>query len=149
MVSAYARPLHLQGYQRPDLRLADLRGDVVVLHLWATWCAPCKEELPSLVRFFGRDYPSLAARGLRVVTVSSDFAIGDLNSFMRRELASGLPDGFPVYWDPDSELNLHLGLGSALPQTVVLDRRGRRLRQVTGAVDWDSDRLLQQLESYL
>ncbi len=148
-VSAYARPLRLSGFQRPDLRLSDLRGDVVVLHLWATWCAPCKEELPSLVRFFRRDYPSLAARGLRVVTVSSDFSLADLVGFVQRELDSGLPDDFPVYWDPDSELNLHLGLGSALPQTVVLDRRGRRLRQVTGAVDWDSDRLRQQLESYL
>lgn len=148
-VSAYARPLRLTGFQRPDLRLSDLRGDVVVLHLWATWCAPCKEELPSLVRFYRRDYPSLAARGLRVVTVSSDFALADLVGFVQRELSSGLPDELPVYWDPDSELNLHLGLGSALPQTVVLDRRGRRLRQVTGAVDWDSDRLRQQLESYL
>ncbi len=148
-VSAYRRPLVLRGFERRDLSLSSLRGEVVIVHLWATWCKPCKVELPDLVSFYRRDYPGLAARGLRLITISSDFAIGDLSSFLRRELAPEMPQGFPIYWDPDSELNVHLGLGTALPQTVILDRQGRRLRQVTGTIDWSSPRLHEQLAAYL
>lgn len=149
LASAYRRPLVMRGFERRDLSLSSLRGEIVVFHLWATWCKPCKAELPDLVRFYRRDYPALAARGLRLVTISNDFAVGDLSSFLRRELASDLPQGFPIYWDPDSELNAHLGLGTALPQTIILDRQGRRLRQVTGTIDWSSSRLREQLASYL
>lgn len=148
-VSAYRRPLVLRGFERRDLSLSSLRGEVVVVHLWATWCKPCKVELPNLVTFYRREYPALAARGLRLITISNDFAVGDLSSFLRRELAPGTPQGFPIYWDPDSELNNHLGLGTALPQTVILDRQGRRLRQVTGTIDWSSPRLHEQLAAYL
>jgi len=149
VASAFARPLRLRGFERPDLMLEELRGTVVVLHLWAAWCVPCRKELPALARFYHREYPQLEARGLRVLTVSSDFALADVRAFLGGGQSPELFADFPIYWDPDTELNLALGLGSALPQTVILDRRGRRLRQVTGPVDWGGPRLSSQLASYL
>lgn len=67
------RAVDLQGRA---VELADLRGEVVFLNIWATWCPPCREEMPSMQRLYER----LGPEGLRIVAVSIDAAPGEADS---------------------------------------------------------------------
>jgi thiol-disulfide isomerase/thioredoxin len=96
-------------------RLADLRGEVVVVNFWATWCAPCRRELPALASL----HEQLKSRGGRVVAVSIDVEPDRVRRYLRAErlsldVAHDGPDGLA------RELDLR-----AVPLTVVLDRDGR------------------------
>jgi thiol-disulfide isomerase/thioredoxin len=105
----------------------DLRGKIVVLNFWATWCVPCKAEMPMLVEA-EKEY---APRGVVFIAVSLD----------DRQTRSKIPDfigqfkiGFPV-WVGGSTMDLEdLKLGQALPATAFLDREGRIAARVLGQV---------------
>ena len=107
--------------------LADFRGKPLLLNLWATWCAPCVAEMPTL--------DALAARenGVRLLAVSQDMAGQEAKVaafFEEREL-----DHLQPYLDP--ELALMTGLGaSVLPTTILYDAEGREVWRVVGALDW-------------
>ena len=104
----------------PDLRGAEVRiheeaGKVRVVDLWASWCDPCREQLPALdrlARAYGR-------RGLAVYAVSFDAERDDLDAFLDEH-----PLELPVLWDPGGEALMKPLLVTRLPTTVVLDRRG-------------------------
>ena len=123
--------------------LSEHRGDVMLLHFWATWCEPCAEELVSLSSFYEGPYRELSKRGLVLVTVSNDVRSKDLDTFLA---ARQLP--FPVIVDSLSELNEKLGL-AGIPGTVVIDRNGRVVERFVGAQDWQSPEFLSRLEGFL
>lgn len=135
--------LRLQPLQGETQRLADYSGQVVLLHFWATWCIPCREEIPALVEFHQGPYQRLHRRGLVLLTVSNDVRRRDIESFMEE---FDLP--FPVYYDSMMKLNRQLQF-QAVPATAVFDRDGV-LRDIwLGEQDWDSPALLGRLEDYL
>ncbi|MGN5375013.1 TlpA family protein disulfide reductase [Sphingomonas hankookensis] len=105
--------------------LADFRGKPVLVNLWATWCAPCVREMPTL--------DALAARegaALHLLTVSQDMEPGKVQPFLtERKLAN-----LKAYRDPD--LQFSTGMGVSLPTTILYDAGGRELWRVTGAMDW-------------
>lgn len=105
--------------------LADFRGQPVLVNLWATWCAPCIKEMPSL------DTAAAAMRGkIRVLAVSQDMQRGKVAPFFaERKLANLAP-----YVDPD--LGLSVAYKVNLPTTIMLDAEGRELWRVSGAMDW-------------
>lgn len=102
--------------------LAAMRGEVVVVNFWATWCAPCRRELPKLDAL----QHDLAGRGARVVAVSIDENVDNVRRFARAGKLS-----IPVAHDGPSGLARALDLRS-VPATIVLDRDGR--------VAWSSGR---------
>jgi thiol-disulfide isomerase/thioredoxin len=108
------------------VRLGDLLGRVVLVNLWASWCEPCREEMPALARL-ARD---LGPRGLAVVAVNHQESRERALAFVRE---TGLT--LPVLLDPG-------GLVAAryrtvgLPATYVLDRQGRLVGTVVGYRDW-------------
>ena len=119
----------------PTLDLADLQGQrwsterlkgrVVVLNFWATWCPPCKEELPSLqtLHEMGGGDPLVLGVNVR-----------ENASRVRRYLeATGL--GFPVVLDPQAELARRFGV-TAFPTTLLIGPDGRVRWRVVGEVDW-------------
>jgi cytochrome c biogenesis protein CcmG, thiol:disulfide interchange protein DsbE len=120
------------------VRLADLRGEVVLLNVWATWCPPCLEEMPSMQRL----YEDLGPQGLRIVAVSVDAPLG------RRDW-SGNPGGnvaafaneldltFPIWLDPDAGIMRTYTVGR-VPETFVIDRHGYIVRKVIGGTEWDA-----------
>lgn len=130
---------------RPDREppLEAAAGGVVVVHVWATWCAPCTEELPLLADFYRGPYRGLEERGLRLVTVSQDVRGVDLE----RYLAQHRPP-FPVYLDSLGELGDRLAL-RGLPATVVLDDRGEVLARMLGPQDWGSPAFHARLQAFL
>ena len=106
----------------------DGRGRVLLLNFWATWCAPCREELPALARLHGE----LADQGLLVVGVSVD-ARPELAARFARERALA----FAVLGDPREEVARRFGV-RAYPTTVVVDRAGRVAHRAVGAFAWDA-----------
>ena len=126
----------LQG--RP-VSLEDLRGDVVLLNIWATWCPPCREEMPSMQRLHER----LGPEGLRIVAVSIDAASGQSDAAGRAGgdvRAFGKEHGltFEIWHDPSGEIQ-EVYRTTGIPETFVIDRNGVIVKKVIGATEWDSD----------
>ena len=129
-----------------DLRLAQLlaqhRGKAVVINFWATWCEPCREEMPSLARLATR----WQARGLVVLTV----AVADNAKRVDDFLWETLPEKqtLPVLHDHEQTISRAWG-ARALPTTVVLDRRHRVVLRGMGAIDWDAPAIDQQITRFI
>jgi thiol-disulfide isomerase/thioredoxin len=109
------------------LNLGALQGQPVLLNLWATWCAPCVEEMP-LLDALAADYQGK----LRVVTVSQDMQGAEAVEpfFAKAKLAHLEP-----WLDKDTELSFALG-GGVLPTTVLYGADGTEIARVVGAYDW-------------
>jgi len=114
----------LRGEPQP---LEQHRGKIVVLNFWATWCAPCLEEMPLLAGIHRR-YQS---RGVVVIGASADDAStrARVPEFVQK---LGLP--FPILTGATTADMERLGLGSALPATAVIDREGRVAARIRGVV---------------
>jgi cytochrome c biogenesis protein CcmG/thiol:disulfide interchange protein DsbE len=106
--------------------LSQLRGQVVVLNFWATWCAPCVEEVPSLVEMQRR----LKAKGVTVLAVSVDVDDNAYRQFVRNHNVTLL-----TVRDPDQKSPALYGT-HLFPETYVIDRNGVMRRKFIGAVDW-------------
>ena len=121
--------------------LADFRGRVVVLNLWATWCGPCLREMPTLDRL----QETLGGEGLAVVAVSTDRGpVSDLRTFFQSQRLTHLP----LYHDRPGDLARALGL-EGLPTTHVLDRDGRLLASHMGYLEWDHPSVIAWLRGHL
>jgi peroxiredoxin len=122
------------------LRLADLRGQVVFLNFWATWCPPCLEEMPSMERLHRR----YGEQGLVVLAVSVDVEGARVVVPFLKE--HGLT--FPVGLDPRMSLAERYGV-RALPSTFLVDREGRLAGMALGPRQWDGTAAYALIESLL
>jgi peroxiredoxin len=145
-----ARPPEI-GKPAPDYRaisltgdsvsLADTRGRVVLLNVWATWCHPCREEIPILQTLHER----YAARGLELVGVSVD-ARGEEDTI--REFANDFDMTYPLWLDPDERVqSTFLAIG--VPATFLIDRTGVLRWRHVGPVRADDSTLVRELEHAL
>jgi thiol-disulfide isomerase/thioredoxin len=124
-----------------EVALGDFAGDVVVLNLWATWCAPCRREMPSLDRL----QAELGEKGLRVVALSLDRGdVGKVRAFFEElEIAN-----LAIYQDPEALAGRELG-APGLPTTIVIDRAGQEVGRLLGPAEWDSEEALALLRTLL
>ena len=111
--------------------LASYRGDVVLLNIWATWCAPCRAEMPSIETL----HREFGPRGLRIVAVSVDDP-GQQKAV--RSFARDLGLTFEILQDPTHEIQ-HAYQTTGVPETFVLGRDGVIRKKIIGAMDWNSD----------
>jgi cytochrome c biogenesis protein CcmG, thiol:disulfide interchange protein DsbE len=118
-------PLTIDG---KSSRLADMRGKVVVLNFWASWCAPCVEEIPSLVQLQQR----IASRNGVVLGVSVD---DDESNYLKFIHDHGV--NFPTSRDGSKKSALEYGT-VMYPETYIIDRKGKILRKIIGPQDWNS-----------
>jgi thiol-disulfide isomerase/thioredoxin len=120
--------LTLKDLSGKEQSLDALTGKIVVLNFWATWCVPCREEMP-LLEFLQNRY---ATRGVQVIAASvDDESTRDaIPEFSRR-----LKLNFPVWLGATIEDMQRLGLGDALPATAVIDRDGRIVGRIIGMVN--------------
>ena len=120
--------------------LAHYRGDVVVLNIWATWCGPCRVEMPS----FQLLYSALGPKGLKIVAVSID-SEGKQQDI--RDFAKQFGLSFDLLHDASGGIQ-DVYRTAGVPETMVIARDGTIRRKWTGAADWnsaDNRLLLEQL----
>lgn len=119
----------------------DYRGDVVLLNIWATWCGPCRVEMPSMQRLHER----LGPKGLKIVAVSVD----DPGSARRiREFADEFGLSFELLHDASKAIE-GIYQTTGVPETFILGRDGTIRRRSIGAEAWDSESNIAQLERLL
>jgi peroxiredoxin len=137
------------GYLAPDfslpslggqtVRLSDLRGKAVLLNFWATWCAPCRLEMPTM----DKAYQEYKSRGLEILAVSLDAGSNSVVKNFMQELKLD----FPVLSDPDMEvLRLYRMVG--IPASFLIDKQGIVRHREVGYRDWtdpESRRLLEAI----
>jgi cytochrome c biogenesis protein CcmG/thiol:disulfide interchange protein DsbE len=117
----------------------DLRGKVVVLNFWATWCPPCVEETPSLNLL----QQWIAPNGGVVLGVSLDEDESAYENFLPSNNV-----GFPTYRDPAKQIAISYGT-SMYPETYIIDRQGRIDRKIIGPQDWTSPEMLAYFNTVL
>jgi peroxiredoxin len=135
----------LADFTLPDLagrpvHLAALRGKVVFINVWATWCPPCIEEMPTIQRLYER----LHDRGVAVLAISID-ALGAqvVAPFMEQY---GLT--FPALLDPTERI-VHLYHTGGVPESFVVDKQGRLVDKVVGPRDWAHPQVIAMFERLL
>ena len=124
-----APDIEMRDSQDETATLADARGEPLLVNLWATWCAPCVKELPTL--------EALAARpgAPRVIAISQDMAPrGSVNAFLDKNALAELE----VWHDPKMALSGALGV-QVLPTTVLYDRQGREVWRYVGDLEWTGE----------
>ncbi|MCE2493578.1 MAG: TlpA family protein disulfide reductase [Alphaproteobacteria bacterium] len=114
-----------------ELGLRDFRGKFVLVNLWATWCSPCRREMPSLDRLQSR----LGGGDFTVLALSQDRKGPDA---VAKFLAEIRTENLDVYVDTSARSARRLG-AIGLPTTVLLDRDGQIIGRLIGSAEWDSD----------
>lgn len=138
------RPLPAISFEARDgrsLSLASLSGKVTVLHVWATWCASCRTEFPSLLKF----RETFAKRDVALVTVSIDRLGWPIIDRTLKDLDA---EALPVYLDRSREIPSSLGT-FGLPFSVVIDRQGREIARIIGAAAWEDAEIAKLIDEAL
>ena len=159
IIAAFAMPSYRQGeaslagksardftldLSGKPTHLSDLRGKVIVLNFWATWCPPCKEETPSLNHL--QKY--IEARNGVVLGVAADEDPEAYQRFLRDEGVIFLTYRDPATKNNSSPIALSYGT-SIIPETYVIDRHGKIARKLIGFQEWDSPAMLAYIDSLL
>ncbi len=130
------------GPDGKSIKLASLKGQVVVVNFWATWCGPCKEEMPSLAKL-AKDY---AEKPIKVVAISVDRA--EDGPAARDFLKSH--GGLSFYNDPNYAVVFGLDPRPAgIPLTVIYDKQGHERARLAGGADWSTDQAKKVMDSVL
>ena len=119
------------------LTLADFRGKVLLLNIWATWCAPCREEMPALDRLQAQ----LGGERFQVVALSVDLQGAPIARKFYGEVGI---KALPLYVDPTAKAAFVVD-AAGLPATLLVDRAGREVGRHLGPVKWDSPEVVEHL----
>lgn len=122
-----------------EISFSGLRGKVILLNFWATWCEPCRTEMPSIERL----YKKLKNKGLRVLAVDIMETADKVRAFMKEKELT-----FPTVIDGDRKIadKYHVNV---IPTTHLIDKTGRIAGTAFGAREWDSDTAFEIIEQLL
>lgn len=120
---------HLRDLQGRTISLSQFRGKVVLLNFWATWCGPCRIEMPAMEQL----YRTLPRKDFEILAVSTDPQGAAVTRPFQREMGFT----FPILHDPDMRTGLIYGTRT-LPLSFMVDRQGVVRKKIFGARDWDT-----------
>jgi thiol-disulfide isomerase/thioredoxin len=121
--------------------LADFRGKVVLLNIWATWCAPCRKEMPTLDRLQAK----LGGPDFEVVALSVDRAGPDIVKKFFTEIGI---EHLALNIDTSGKAMFTLG-AVGLPLTLLIDREGKEIGRLIGPAEWDSPEMVDFIRSHI
>jgi len=123
-----------------SLKLSELKGKVVLLNFWTTWCPPCREEIPSLMKLNA----AMKGKPYQMVAVSMDEGGKPaIEEFFR---TSGYQ--LPAYTDPDGKAAAAYGV-TGFPETFVIDKNGIIIKKIIGPLDWYAPETITFLEGLM
>ncbi len=125
------------------MTLQDLRGRIVLLNVWATWCPPCRREMPALDRLQDK----LGGPDFEVVALSVDQGPQGVYLVQEFYLQTGIKS-LKIHMDSSSDAFQNLGV-AALPTTLLIDREGREIGRKIGPAEWDSPEIVKLIRDYL
>jgi len=144
--SGQAAPIEI-GQTAPDFELYDkagkgyslssLRGKVVLVNFWATWCPPCRAEMPSMEELYKNNIGGGKLELLAINVESEGPGIID-------EFSKEYPHSFPVVFDLNAEVQNKYGVFK-FPETFIIDKKGIIVERVIGAIDWTAPDVLTYL----
>lgn len=121
--------------------LEQFRGRVVLLNIWATWCVPCRKEMPTLDRL----QEKLGGPGFEVVALSIDQGgVADVRKFYQEVGIKHLR----IYNDPSAEVTAHLNV-IGIPATLLVDSAGREIGRALGPAEWDAPDVVETIRKHL
>ncbi|MCL2318593.1 MAG: TlpA family protein disulfide reductase [Treponema sp.] len=135
----FSLPLAVPGTLGKMQSLAQLKGKVVFLNFWATWCGPCRAEMPSMEALHSR----YKDKGLEILAVNSGEKLDQVLGFMKTNKLT-----FPAALDADGKVSGTYGI-QAIPTTYLIDRDGYIIARMTGSINWDTPKMRTALEYLL
>lgn len=123
------------------IRFSEFRGKVLLVNIWATWCAPCVKEFPAL-----RNLVREMKGDLTILAISYDRHREDIDSFIK--VFGGLPENFLVAWDRERKTTEIFGT-DVLPETYLISREGKLLRKIAGEAAWDEPMALEYFRNII
>lgn len=138
MPSSYTVLSKMESEGMPDFELPDLDGkpyklsehygNITIVNFWASWCAPCVEEFPSMIKLL-----ETMKGEVKIIAVSADSEEADLRNFLK---AFGMPKpGFDVVWDKDSKVRQVYGV-EKVPESFIVGKDRKLVRKVLGIDNW-------------
>jgi thiol-disulfide isomerase/thioredoxin len=122
------------------LKLSELKGKVVLLNFWATWCPPCREEIPAMMKLNS----AMAGKPFQMVAVSIDEGgKQDVESFFK---SSGF--NIPTYFDTNGSAAKAYGI-TGVPESFIIDKNGLLVKKIIGGLAWDSAEVISSLEDLM
>ena len=119
--------------------LSQYKGKVVFLNFWATWCGPCRLEMPSMEAV----YQKLKGRGLEILAVNLGESKKEVTAFMNENKLN-----FPVILDEKSVTGSYYNI-RAIPTTYIINRQGLIVARFVGSADWNTPKMISALEAVL
>jgi peroxiredoxin len=140
----------LSGQKAPDFTLKDIngksmslssfKGKVVLLNFWATWCPPCRAEIPAMNKL----NQLLKNKGLVILAVSTDRSVDDVKDFL-----SSVPVNFTVVTDEKLAVTRNLYKVFMVPTTFLIDKRGIIVKKYFGERNWTEPEIIKEIEALL
>ena len=122
-----------------EVTLSQLRGQVVMINFWASWCGPCRQEFPALDQIYAKYKPM----GFTLVGINVESEKSDAERFLGQQRVS-----FPILFDPDNKVSGSYGV-RAMPTTVLVDRQGRLRWQHMAYKPGDEAKYIEQIRAAL
>lgn len=121
-----------QSLSGEKIRISEFAGKIVVVNFWASWCGPCVEEMPSLIKLV-----KLFPQQIELIAISGDSTREDIDSFLKSfpELQT-LPN-IHLVWDESKSLSQRYQI-YRLPESVLLDGQRKVVKKISGSIDWAS-----------
>lgn len=137
MVGSPAPDFTLRDLAGHEVRLSDLRGHVLLVNFWATWCPPCREEIPSMLRL----NRAMAGKPFRMLAISIDEGGKQaVEAYLSNDGAA-----LPVLLDTGGKIGKRYGI-TGVPETFVVDRKGVIIKKIIGPLAWDDPAVVKFIE---
>ncbi len=144
----YPQPRALPNVRFSDVEgramtLRDFRSKIILLNVWATWCPPCRKEMPTLDRLQSK----IGGPDFEVVALSIDQGPQSLYLVQEFYRQSGV-ESLGIYMDPSGDASRDLAV-AGLPTTLLIDREGREIGRKIGPAEWDSPEIIALIRAYI